>query len=356
MPPPGRKGFARSEVSRRSLLWGAAAGLAACDGDRPGGVGEKRLRVLSWEGYTDPPWVAAFERKAGCKVDLTYVYSVDEISAKMAASGGSDHDVLCIESSSYRRLVAQRLVKPLPVARLPVERLLEVFQRLPGLSFDGQTFAVPYSWGSVPLIYARRAFQTPPTSWSVLWDPRFQSRVISEDDANNNIVTMALALGCADPFRLSDSQFARIKAQLLAVKRNLLTYFTGFDEGASIFAQGGLDLMAAMAEPQLEMVRARGVEAGLVIPREGAIGWVDCWAVSAGVRDMDLALAWISHFTSPDVGRYLSRNRHYGNTCDADANAAIGLDYAERLTFLQAPESFARRATLWNEVKASVVI
>jgi spermidine/putrescine-binding protein len=353
---PGREGFARTDVSRRGLLLGAAAGVAACDGKRSDEGSARRLRVLSWEGYTDAPWVAAFERKARCKVELTYVYSVDEISAKMAASGGSDHDVLCIESSSYRRLVAQGLVKPLPVARLPTEQLLEVFQRVAGLSFEGRTFAVPYAWGSVPLIYAARAFRTPPTSWSVLWEPRFQSRVISEDDANNNIVTMALALGFADPFNLSGAQFARIKAQLLAVKRNLLTYFTGFDEGASIFAQGGLDLMAAMAEPQLEMVRARGVEAGLVIPREGAIGWVDCWGVSAGVRDMDLAMAWIGHFTSPEVGRYLSRTRRYGNTCDAPANLAIGLDYAERLTFLQAPESFARRASLWNEVKASVVI
>ena len=311
---------------------------------------------MSWEGYSDDRWVEAFRRRTGAEVKITYVYSVDEISAKMEASGGADHDVLCIESSSYRRLVTQRLLKRLDESRLPISDLLPVFRNLAGLQFGGSRFGLPYAWGSVPLIFAKAAFPLPPTSWSVLWDPRFQGRVISEDDANNNVVTMALALGCRDPFNLSEAQFAQIKRALLEVKRNLLTYFAGFDEGASIFAQGGVDLMAAMAEPQLQMVRARGVDAGLAIPREGAIGWVDCWAISAGARDYDLAHEWLSDLTKPEVGGYLSQAHQYGNVMDADANAAIGLTYAERLTFLQSPESFRRRANLWNEVKASVVI
>ena len=51
----------------------------------------------------------------------------------------------------------------------------------------------------------------------------------------------------------------------------------------------------------------------------------------------------------------LSTKYRYGNVRDAAANAALGLTYADRLTFLDAPEDFARRVKLWNEVKATPV-
>jgi hypothetical protein len=53
------------------------------------------------------------------------------------------------------------------------------------------------------------------------------------------------------------------------------------------------------------------------------------------------------------VGTYISEKTGYGNTTDADANQAIGLTYADRLVFLQAPESFSKRIDLWNEIKAT---
>jgi spermidine/putrescine-binding protein len=336
------------------LAGGAALALTGCS---VGDAGDGRaLRVLSFEGYTDPQWVRAFEQATGAAVRISYVYSVDEILAKMKAAGGRDYDVIIIESSSYRRLIEQRLIRPLDESVLgSVGALLPVFRDLSGLAAGGVRYGVPYAWGSIPLIYAKAAFHRPPESWSVLWDPQYRDRVISLDDANNNIVTAAIALGYPDPFRLNDVQFAAVQARLLDIKRNVATYYAGFDEGASIFAQGGIALMLAMAEPQVEMIRKRGVDVALTIPREGAIGWIDCWAISAGVRDVRLAHAWIDMMTRQDRGTYLSRRHRYGNVVDAAANRAIGLDYADRLKFLDAPEDFTRRANLWNAVKAMPV-
>lgn len=338
--------------TRRGLLLGGLA-LAGC---RDPGPSRKQLRVMSWEGYTDDRLVAAFEAATGAKVRVTYVSSVDEASAKLTASEGAGFDIFAIESSSYKRLIRQGLMRPIDVARVPsLGGMLPAFHNLPGLEVAGRTYGAPYAWGSVPLIYAKAAFPTPPDSWSVLWDPKYRGRVIGQDDANNNIVTMAIALGLPDPFQLTDAQFNQVKRQLLAMKRNVATYYAGFDEGASIFAQGGVDLMFAMAEPQVEMIRRKGVDVGLVIPKEGAIGWVDCWAISAGCRDEALAHAWIETTLRSDMATLLSTTYHYGNVRDAAANAALGLTYTDRLTFLDAPEDFARRVKLWNEVKATPV-
>lgn len=346
----GRCAFHRREVLA-GLVGVGVAGCASSEADKG-----KVLRVLSFEGYVDDPWIDAFEKKTGAKAKINYVYSVDEISAKMKASDGQDYDVIIIETSSYKRLIEQRLIRPIDNKKLPaLGNLLPVFQDISALAVGGTRYGVPYAWGSIPLIYSIAAFPSPPNSWSVLWDPKYRDRVISLDDANNNIVTMAIALGFKDPFNLNEAQFTQIKAKLLEMKRNVITYYAGFDEGASLFAQGGVDLMLAMAEPQVPMIKKKGVDVGLTIPKEGAIGWIDCWAISAGVQDRELAHVWIDMMLGRDRGTYLSATHQYGNAVDEDGNRQIGLTYADKLIFLDAPEDFARRANLWNEVKATPV-
>ena len=342
-------------MHRRDLVLGAGilAALSALPA-LPALAADKELRILTWEGYADAPWVEAFEKKTGATVKITYTGSVDEIFAKMTASKGEDYDVIAIETSSYKRLVQEKLVQPVDLSKIPnAANLLPAFRDVSAIVFDGKTYAVPFAWGSIPLIYDKKAFPTPPDSWSVLWDDKYAGRVLAMDDANNAIVTTALALGYKDPFNLTDDQFAAIKAKLIDQKRTVLSYYAGFDDGVSIFAQGGIDLMMSMGEPQVPQLQKKGIDAALVIPKEGAIGWIDCWAISAGARDPALAQAWIDAMLDKQVGTYISEKTGYGNTTDADANAAIGLTYADKLVFLQAPESFSKRIDLWNEIKAT---
>lgn len=343
-------------MKRREFIALAAGTLAA-----PAFVGSaraagKELRILTWEGYADDQWIKAFEAKTGSSVSVSYTGSVDEIFAKMTASEGADFDVIAIETSSYKRLTQEKLIQPLDAGKLPASaNLMPAFKSVDAITFDGKTYAAPFAWGSIPLIYNADMFATAPDSWNILWDPKYKGKIIVMDDANNAIVTTALTLGIKDPFNLTDAQFADIKVKLLAQKANVASYYAGFDDGVSIFAQGGIDLMMSMGEPQAPMLKKQGVNVDLTIPKEGAIGWIDCWAISIKARDIDLAHAFIDAMLQKEVGTYISEKTGYGNTTNAEANAKIGLNYSDKLVFLQAPEDFARRIELWNEIKATPV-
>ncbi|WP_284276465.1 ABC transporter substrate-binding protein [Mesorhizobium huakuii] len=339
-----------------SLTTTMAAGALASSAFKPAKAAGKELRILTWEGYADDQWVKAFEQKTGSTVSISYTGSVDEIFAKMTASGGADFDVIAIETSSYKRLTQEKLLQPVDLAKVPQSsNLLPAFRSVSAIIFDGKPYAVPFAWGSIPLIYSTDTFKTAPDSWSILWDPKYKGRIIVMDDANNAIVTTALLLGFKDPFNLSADQFLQVKAKLLEQKANVASYYAGFDDGVSIFAQGGIDLMMSMGEPQAPMLRSRGANVGLTIPKEGAIGWIDCWAISAKARDTELAHAWVDAMLEKAVGTYISEKTGYGNTTNGDANEKIGLTYSDRLVFLQAPEDFGRRIELWNEIKATPV-
>ncbi|CAN7761760.1 extracellular solute-binding protein [Rhizobium leguminosarum bv. viciae] len=348
-----KKGFS---MKRREFIALAAGTLAAPVFIKNASAASKELRLLTWEGYADEQWVKAFEEKTGSTVSVSYTGSVDEIFAKMTASDGADFDVVAIETSSYKRLTQEALIQPLDLAKLPsASNLMPAFKSVAAIIFDGKTYAAPFAWGSIPLIYNADTFKAAPDSWEILWDPRYKGKIIVMDDANNAIVTAALTLGIKDPFNLTEADFAAIKTKLLAQKANVASYYAGFDDGVSIFAQGGIDLMMSMGEPQAPMLTKQGVNVGLTVPKEGAIGWIDCWTISKGARDVDLAHAWIDAMLEKDVGTYISEKTGYGNTTDAAANENIGLTYSEKLVFLQAPEDFARRIEVWNEIKATPV-
>jgi spermidine/putrescine-binding protein len=315
---------------------------------------ENILRLYTWEGYAEPELVSKFESENNCSVKITYTGSVDEMFAKVQGSGGKDFDVVSFDTGSAGRYLEKKLVLPLDRALLPnLGNLIEVFSKQPSIETDGNLWAVPHAWGSLPLIYLKSAFPTAPDSWAAMWDPQYAQQVIALDDANHNTALAAIMLGYPDPYNLSDEQLAGAKAKLIELKRNLLTYFAGYDEGVSIFADNGAKLMFSMGEPQAKSLVSRGVDVGIAIPKEGAIGWIDCQSITVGARDPLLAHKWINACLEKSVGQIMSEKIGYGNVVDNGWNDKIGLTYADRLIYLAQPESYEKRAQLWNEVKAS---
>jgi spermidine/putrescine-binding protein len=313
------------------------------------------LRILTWEGYADPAWVKPFEAAHGVTTSIVYVGSVDEMFAKMRGSKGQDYDVVAFDTSTFKRYESANLIAPIDPTKVPnLSRLAPAFQNVAPVMLNGKRYGVPFAWGSLPLVYDRKAFpKGAPDSWTIFWDPNYAQQLIALDDANNWIVTTALVLGYKDPFNLTDAQFAAIKQKLIEAKKLLLTYYAGFDDGVNIFAQGGVKAMFSMGEPQVPALRKKGIDAALTIPKEGAVGWLDCWTISAGARNSDLAHAWINAVLAPGVGAILGEREGYGNTVDQEINKKVGLTYADKLVFLQTPENFAKRVALWNDVKAA---
>ena len=343
-----------ANVSRRTVLAGGAALLAAPFLARTASAKATDLRILTWEGYAEPEWVKPFEEANGVKCNTVYVGSVDEMFAKMSGSKGADFDVVAFDTSTFKRYIDASLIQPIDPAKVAnIANLAPAFTKVDPIMRGDKRFGVPFAWGSLPLVYDKAAYPTAPDSWSVLWDSSNAQQLIALDDANNSIVLAAMVLGIKDPFNLTDEQFEQVKAKLIEQKKLLLTYYAGFDDGVRIFAESKIKAMFSMGEPQVPGLKSKGVDAAFTIPKEGAIGWLDCWTISAGAKDADLAHAWINACLDKKVGAYLSDKKSYGNTTDEDANKRTGFTYAGKLTFLQTPENFEKRVKVWNEVKAA---
>ena len=344
----------KSGLSRRAIVAAGATALAAPYLLRRAEAKADTLRLLTWEGYADAAWVKPFEEKTGAKCNIVYVGSADEMFAKMQGSKGADFDVLTFDTSIFKRYIDANLLQPIATGKIAnAANLAAAFKAVAPIMRGDKHYGMPFAWGSLPLVYDKAAFPAPPDSWQLLWDPKYAQQVISQDDANNCVTLAAIALGIKDPFNLTDPQFQQIKTKLIEMKKNLLTYYAGFDDGVSIFAQSKIKLMYSMGEPQVPKLKEKGIDAAFTIPKEGAIGWLDCWTLSAGAKDLDLAHAWINACLDKSVGAYLSDKEKYGNTTNDEANTRNGVTYGDKLIWLQTPESLEKRTAIWNEVKAA---
>lgn len=342
-----------TSLTRRQTIAGlATAGAAAVFAPAIALAQAKELRMYTWDGYADDAWIKEFEAAHGCKVNAVYAGSVDEMFAKMSASKGADFDIVAVDTSSVPRYVEGNLLQPLDLAKLPLlGNLTPAFKDIPVLKKDGGVLGVPFAWGSLGMIYDASVFKgKEPDSWSVLWDPEFEGRMLALDDANNSIVTAALYLGFPDPYNLSAEQFDQVKAKLIEQKRLLLSYYTGFDEGVEIWKKNRIAAMFSMGESQLKKMVDQGLPVAYLIPKEKAVGWLDCLLLSAGSRNLDLAHAWIDFCLDKKIGAELTAKFSYGNT----TGDVPGMDYADKLSWLQPPEDFNKRVNVWNEVKAAI--
>ncbi len=304
--------------------------------------------MLAWPGYADPDIVKRFEEKHQIKVQVSVVSSDESLWEQVNAGGGREVDVFAVNTAELKRYVDARLVVPLNLQNIPNTRTqLPRFRNLgaiPNVVREGRVYAIPYTYSEMGIIYDRKQVATPPESISALWDPRYRGRVLAFDTASHNFSIAALALG-KDPFRIDEASYPQVVEHLVALRRNVLTFYSLPEEAAALFRTQKVALVFAnYGTQQVQQLKKDGADIGYVIPREGALAWLDCWTVTRGARDKALAEAWIDHMLERSVSMALTERQGLANTVVA------GQEPAGKILWLEPVEDAERRAALWAQI------
>lgn len=185
---------------------------------------------------------------------------------------------------------------------------------------------------------------------SALWDPAYQGKILAYDNGEHNVSFTALMLGYKDPFHLTDEQMAAVKAKLVELKHNVLTFYTTADEAQQIYQNNDVALIwANYGQQQVKALQQVGAHVAYINPAEGALAWLDNWVVSKGVRDQAAAEKWIDFMLTKKVSGELSARTGFGNTVTETGSAGSN----DRLVWLDQVEDPLKRSDLWNDVKAA---
>jgi len=308
------------------------------------------LRVLAWPGYVEPEVIAEFRKAHDVDIELTIVDNDDSLLEKMRSRAGGDFDLVAANTAEIARYAAAGWLQAIDSARIPARasqaaRFRDLHQ-LPGIVHDGKLYGIPFTYAEMGLIYDRKQFATPPDSLAALWDPRYRHRVLAFNGSTHNFSLAAMRLGLPSPFHLGDDDWPAAVDQLIALRRNVLAFYTQPEESADLFIRHKAVLMFAnYGSQQIKALADHGVDAGYIVPREGALAWLDCWAIARGARDPALAHAFINHLLGNTASRLLESRQGLSSTRHV---ATTGNE--RRLYWLEPVEDGERRTRLWQRI------
>jgi putative spermidine/putrescine transport system substrate-binding protein len=333
-----------------ALTWPIAAQAQSASG------AQNILRVLAWPGYADADLVKNFEQRTGSKVEVTVIDNDDDMWKKLSENKAIDFDVFAVNTAELQRYIRSNLVVPVDGSRIPnISRQLPRFRNLkaiPGLVHGDKTFAIPYTYSEMGLIYDRQQVKESPTSVRALWDPRYRGKVLLYSGGTHNFSLAAQVMGDASPFRIEERDWPTAVDKLIGLRRNALGFYTQPEESVERFLSGHAALMFAnYGSQQLKLLKAAGADVGYAIVNEGALSWLDCWAITRGARNPALAHAWINFFLEFEPGDVLLSRQGLANT----TSESPYLRPQDRLKWLEPVESEDRRSLLWSRILAGDV-
>ena len=292
-----------------SLLALAASGALAAE-----------IRVLNWQGYgTDLDWaVEEFAKATGHSVVHEYFNSEQEMLTKLRTNPGA-YDVVLINAAFTGQAYEEGLLAPIDTSEIEnYGGIPDKFAEDPSLVHDGEVYGVPWTWGLTAIAINTEAFEEPPTSLEVLWDPALEGRVSIRDDAEEAVHLGALATG-QDINDIADLD--AVEDKLRELMPQLRTFWSSENDWNQFMAAGELDV-ASYWSGSAERSASMGLPVEFVVPEEGAIAWLDGLSIPATSEHKEAATQFIDWMIDPD---FYVRWDGEGAPASANAEAAAAL-------------------------------
>lgn len=320
-----------------------------------------QITVLNWQGYgTDEAWsLTQFTEKTGISVVHDYYSSESEMLTKLRTNPGA-YDLVVLNAARCAQAVAEDLLQPIDFAKVPNAATVdETLRSNPNFSKDGVGFAVPWVWGMTSL--AIREGKPKPESYKALADETYKGRVAMDDDAIINVGIGALMTGQD----MNDPQdLAAVTEALKSIKPNVKLLWSTEDQWNKSFAANEFDLSVFWSGGSVRSKRNSKLPVEFVVPKEGAVGWVDGLGIPATAPNPEGALAFANWLIDPafyvewatKVGAPASSNSAALNSLPADdlSRQVHNPEYLKTMSIMSALPDERREAfnNVWQEVKA----
>lgn len=366
----------KTEINRRDFLSVAATGTAAAAllsspyVIRPAMAANEEISLLTWETYSEDPWLEEFSKANNVKVSAVRSGSVDEMFAKISA-GAVSPDVIYVDTSVIPRLRNQDILAAIDPSRVPnLKNVSPAIDYRKSSVIDGSLYALPYNWGPIPMMYRPDAVSAGSDSWQTMWDPKHKGRVSMADDSFVSVAVVAIVAGASNPYHLTEEEFSKLTELLKSLRPQVKAMTVGNNDAQALFSAGEVDLGICLNPPIVANLKKEGKNVEYSIPREGVPSWLDCAMLTKkGNRDIvykfldaQLSIPWQKRFiefaTSPGVLDVKTAEAAGVGKGVIDQTVMALLDkpgFWGSLRLFQSVEDPDRRLQLWNDFKAGTL-
>ena len=218
-------------------------------------------------------------------------------------------DIAIFDLSVAKIAKAEGLIAPVEADAVPNYADLQDVGRELGL------WAPPLTYDTLSLIYHKAAFPVAPNSWKVMWDKKYDRKVVVPAQGGGDIQAIALTL-IANSMAGENDYKKNIRPgidSLVKLAPNVMTWEPKPD-AYTLIATGSADLgIGWNARSQLNMITMGG-KLGAVAPDEGTVSQVNIISQVAGGKNPAATQAFINYALSPVAQKAFSELMYYAPT------------------------------------------
>lgn len=253
--------------------------------------------VYNWSEYIPQDVLDNFTKETGIKVVYSTFESNEAMYAKVKLLRGKSYDVVVPSGYFLELMRRDRLVKELDHSRLP--NIANLDPNLLDQEFDpGNRYSIPYMWGFVGLTYNKKYMpEGMMAGWADLLKPELKGKIILADDLRDAFGLALRAKGYSANSR-NPEEIREAYEFLAALKPSVRVFDVTAIKQAMISEEVWVgtiwngDFLVASEENK---------NLAFTFPQEGALLWMDNFAITSGAKNLDNAYTFINYMLRPDV-------------------------------------------------------
>ena len=171
-------------------------------------LAQETINVYNWGDYIDVEVLDQFEQETGIKVIYETFETNEDMYAKIAM-GGSSYDVIFPSDYMIERMIQENLLQKINWENIP--NVANIDPRFLHEDYDPEAaYSVPYTWGTMGILYNKEMVEETPTSWDTLMDETYTMDMLMLNSPRDTLaIALVMAghdLNSVDPADLEDAK------------------------------------------------------------------------------------------------------------------------------------------------------
>ena len=313
--------------SRRLMLRASAAGVALAASPalvREGMTQTKTLNILVWDDELPDPVIPDFEKKTGIKVNQTPFAQNEEQINKLQATGGAGFDLCQPTHDRAPQFKDIGVLQPLDTSKLKLSNLIPSMLKASEVNWtwDGKLYHVSHCWGSEAISWRNdlTKLEYKDLSYGTLWKDEYKGKMQGRPhsillgiglwmDANGTLKSNRMLDAYKDEANMKRIYDVLLK-EAIARKAWVKQFWDSADNTKSGFMENGVVIGQTWDGPPITL-RKQGKPITYMAPQEGAIGWIDGWAMTKQAKNVDAAYEWLNYVHTPEAAAKVAEGSGY---------------------------------------------
>ena len=265
-----------------------------------------KLNIYNWGEYLEPELIEKFEEETG--IEVTYdEFETNESMYPIIAKGAANYDLVCPSDYMIQKMADEGLLENINWKNIPnADNIDEEYWEFARAYDEGNSYSMPYLWGTVGILYNKKMVKETIDSWGVLWDTKYQDNILMQKSVRDAFGVALKYLGYSLN-STDENELEQAKQKLLEQKDSGVVQAYVVDEVRDKMIAGeaaigviysGEALTCQESNPDLEFV----------IPKEGSNLWMDSWVIPKGAENKENAEKFLNFLSRPEV---MKRNFDY---------------------------------------------